>query len=53
MKSLNQETKFDLFNEFLLSNEEMINVRGGDGDGDGNPPDDKGTTLPPITIPEI
>lgn len=49
MKSLNQETKFDLFNEFILSNEEMINVRGGDGD----PRDDKGTVTPPVTIPEI
>ena len=48
MKTLNQESKFDLFNEFLLSNEEMINVRGGDGDPD------KGTTVPPITAdPEL
>lgn len=48
MKSLNQETKFDLFNEFVLSIEEMINVRGGDGDAN-----DKGTTVPPVTVPEI
>jgi hypothetical protein len=37
MKNLNSELAKDLFNEFALSNEEMINVRGGDGD--------------PITIP--
>lgn len=47
MKTLNQSTKFDLFNEFVLSNEEMINVRGGDADPE------KGTVLPPITEPEI
>lgn len=47
MKNLNQESKFDLFNEFVLSTEEMINVRGGDG------ADDKGTVTPPVTVPEI
>jgi len=47
MKTLNQEFKFDLFSDFVLSNEEMINVRGG-----GDP--DKGTTVPPVTAdPEI
>ena len=46
MKTLNQETKFDIFNDFILSDEEMLLVRGGDGD-------DKGTVVPPVTIPEI
>ena len=32
MKTLNQET-FENFNEFLLTDEEMTNVRGGDGGG--------------------
>lgn len=48
MKNLNQEIKFENFNAFLLADEEMINVRGGDGD-DGN----KGTTTPPVTDPEL
>lgn len=37
MKNLNPELTKDLLNEFVLSNEEMINVRGGEGE--------------PITIP--
>jgi len=32
MKTLNLELAFDMFNEFTLTNEEMINVRGGEGD---------------------
>ncbi len=32
MKTLNFEKSVDIFAEFILSNEEMINVRGGDGD---------------------
>jgi len=32
MKTLNFELTKDIFNEFALSNEEMIYVRGGDGD---------------------
>ena len=47
MKNLNQEIKFETFNNFLLADEEMINVRGGDGD------DGKGTVTPPVTDPEI
>lgn len=46
MKTMNQVTNFDLFSEFVLSNEEMINVRGG-----GDP--EKGSVIPPITDPEI
>lgn len=45
MKTFNQE-QFENFSEFLLSDEEMIQVRGGDGDG-------KGEVVPPITEPEI
>ncbi len=46
MKNLNQEIKFENFNQFLLADEEMINVRGGD--------DEKGTRTPPVTVhPEI
>ena len=47
MKILNQETKFENFNNFLLSDEEMILVRGGDGS------DDNGSETPPVTDPEI
>lgn len=48
MKNLNQEIKFENFNQFLLADEEMINVRGGEGD------DGKGTKVPPVTVdPEI
>ena len=32
MKTLNFELASDIFNEFLLSNEEMINVRGGESE---------------------
>ena len=47
MRNLNQETNLETFSAFLLSNEEMINVRGGDGD-------DKGQVTPPVTAdPEI
>ena len=49
MKTLNQETQFDNFNEFVLSDTEMNHVYGG-GDGD---PGDRGTVTPPITQPEI
>jgi hypothetical protein len=41
------ESTFENFNEFLLTDEEMNEVRGGD------PGDGKGTTTPPITEPEI
>lgn len=34
MKTLKPELTKDTFNEFLLSNEEMIYVRGGDLEGD-------------------
>ena len=46
MRTLIQKN-FENFNDFLLSDEEMILVRGGDGDGD------RGMTVPPITEPEI
>jgi hypothetical protein len=43
MKTLN----FDIFEEYQLTNEEMISVRGGDaGDGDPIP----NPSLPPIRI---
>ena len=45
MKTLNQET-FENFSEFLLTDEEMTFVRGGDGGGPGE-------RVPPITEPEI
>ena len=32
MKTLNFEQTNDIFNEFALTNEEMINVRGGEGE---------------------
>jgi hypothetical protein len=44
MKTLNLESTRNIFNEFLLSNEEMIYVRGGEGHGDVLPPE------PPIKI---
>jgi hypothetical protein len=44
MKTLNFEMNFDIFNEFELSNEEMICVRGGDGDPIVIPP------APPIVL---
>lgn len=37
MKTLNPESTIDLFNEFELSNEEMIFVRGGDGEPESLP----------------
>ena len=44
MKILNFELTNDIFNEFALSNEEMIYVRGGGGDPIAIP------TPPPIKI---
>lgn len=44
MKTLNSKLTQDIFTEYALSNEEMIFVRGGDGD-----PIVK-TTIPPIII---
>ena len=46
MKTIN-ESLLENFNEFLLSDEEMNKVRGGD------PGDNKGTTTPPVTEPEL
>jgi hypothetical protein len=44
MKTLNFELTKDIFNEFALSNEEMIYVRGGEGDPITNP------SLPPVKV---
>jgi hypothetical protein len=44
MKTQNSIVTIDIFNTFALSNEEMINIRGGEGD-----PIIMGT-LPPIVI---
>ena len=44
MKILNFESTKNIFNDFSLSNEEMIYVRGGDGEGDVLPP------APPVLI---
>jgi len=44
MKTLNPELVKDIFNEFALSNEEMINVRGGEGEPIALP------TFPPVKI---
>lgn len=44
MKILNLKLTKDIFNMFELSNEEMINVRGGEGDPVVVP------TVPPIKI---
>jgi hypothetical protein len=44
MKTLKPEFTTDTFNEFLLSNEEMIYVRGGEGDPVIYP------TTPPVKI---
>ena len=44
MKTLNFEQLKSIFDEFALSNEEMIKVRGGEGDPIVFPPD------PPIKI---
>lgn len=37
MKNLDFEKNFYILNEFALSTEEMINVRGGDGDNETKP----------------
>lgn len=48
MKTTIKETGFDNFSEYVLSNKEMIAVRGGDGDPE------KGSIVPPVTSdPEI
>jgi len=44
MKTLNQELAFDIFNEFALTNEEMINVRGGEAEPILMP------SMPPIRV---
>ena len=44
MKTLNFESTKSIFNDFSLSADEMINVRGGKDDGDVLPPE------PPIEI---
>jgi hypothetical protein len=44
MKTLKPESTRDIFNGFILSNEEMIYVRGGEGDPVVKP------TIPPIKI---
>jgi hypothetical protein len=44
MKTLKLELSYDIFNDFALTNEEMINVRGGDGEPIVKP------QLPPIII---
>jgi hypothetical protein len=38
MKTLNFEMNFDIFAENVLSNEEMISIKGGDGDPVPSPP---------------
>lgn len=45
MKTFNQE-QFENFSEYLLSDEEMIHVRGGEGE-------EQGEVTPPATEPEI
>jgi len=44
MKTLNLTETKNIFDEFLLSTEEMIKVRGGDGDPTQLPPE------PPVKI---
>lgn len=44
MKTLNPELTKNIFNEFALSNEEMIHVRGGQGEPIAIP------TPPPVKI---
>ena len=44
MKTLNFDPKIDIFNDFTLTNEEMISVRGGDSEPIVMP------TQPPIII---
>jgi hypothetical protein len=46
MKTKNNETSFDIFAVYALTNEEMITVRGGDADGGPTPV----TPNPPIKI---
>ncbi len=46
MRTMDQE-KFEKFSDFILSDEEMILVRGGDGDEGGR------ESAPPVTEPEI
>jgi len=46
MKSLNQTINFESFEEFTLTDNEMIVVRGGDGAGHGD-------VTPPISDPEL
>jgi hypothetical protein len=45
MKTQNFENSFDILEMFVLTDEEMINVRGGDPEGPTNIPTD-----PPIKI---
>ncbi|MCD4770311.1 MAG: hypothetical protein K8R35_09100 [Bacteroidales bacterium] len=47
MKSLNQTINFENFNEFTLTDSEMIFVRGGDGEGHGD------VIIPPEPEPEL
>jgi hypothetical protein len=44
MKTTNLELTIDLLSKFALSNEEMINVRGGEGEPIIKP------TIPPVRI---
>jgi hypothetical protein len=44
MKTFNSKLAMDIFSEFVLSNEEMISIRGGDDDSKGKP------TTPPVNI---
>ena len=44
MKALNFDVTNEIFNEFALTNDEMINVRGGDIDPQPTP------VVPPIKI---
>jgi hypothetical protein len=46
MKTLNSKLTSEIFTDFILSNEEMIYVRGGENDND---PIIK-TTVPPIIL---
>lgn len=44
MKTSNSESVKNILNEFVLTNEEMIQIRGGEGDPVTNP------SLPPVKI---
>ena len=44
MKTLKLELALDIYNEFALTNEEMINVRGGEGEPIALP------SIPPIRV---